>query len=167
MVAAYSTQHFLPLSRALFVLCVKIRLHPRPGMFLLLAPKSRRICTSAKRTHKPFGIRTSRTKHLKPALFTSCRSGAMPQPIEVKSQSEQQSLPHLHGQTAPRCFGRKLAFDHREDGFYFGARTIDLPRKCAIHLVTDSSSRDAAARFGRNDAGGSQRAAHVAVIGFG
>jgi hypothetical protein len=91
----------------------------------------------------------------------------MPQPIEVKSQAEQQSLPHLYGRDATRCFGRELTFDHREDRFYFGARPIQLPRKSAVHLVTDSSSRDAAARFGRNDAVSSQRAAHVPVIGFG
>jgi len=39
----------------------------------------------------------------------------MPQPIEVKSQAEQQSLPHLYGRDATRCFGRELTFDHRED----------------------------------------------------
>jgi hypothetical protein len=48
----------------------------------------------------------------------------MPQAIGVKSQSEQQGLPHLRGQAAAWCFARKLAFDHREDGLYFGARTI-------------------------------------------
>ena len=91
----------------------------------------------------------------------------MPQPIKVKGQSEQQGLSRLYGQAATWCSGRKLTFDHREDRFYFGARTIQLPRKSAVHLVADSSSRDAAARFGRNDAVGSQRAAHVPVIGFG
>ena len=73
----------------------------------------------------------------------------MPQPIVVKSQSEQQSLPHLYGQAATRRFSRELAFDHREDGFYFGARPIQLPR------------------VGRDHAVGSQRAAHVSVIGCG
>src|SRR6266478_550805 len=101
------------------------------------------------------------------ALFTSSGSGATPQPIEVKCQSEQQSLPHLCGQAATRCFGRELAFNHREDGFYFGARTIQLPRKSAVHLIAEFSFRNAAPRVGRDHAVGSQRAANVAVIGFG
>jgi hypothetical protein len=90
----------------------------------------------------------------------------MPQPIEVKSQAEQQSLPHLCGQAATRCFGRELAFDHREDGFYFGARPIQRPRKSAVHLVAKLSFRNTTPPIG-NDAVGSQRAAHVSVIGFG
>ncbi len=91
----------------------------------------------------------------------------MPQPIEVKGQSEQQGLPHLHGQAATWCFGRELAFDHREDGFYFGARPIQLPRKSAVHLMAEFCFRNATPRIGRDHAVGSQRAAHVAVIGFG
>ena len=91
----------------------------------------------------------------------------MPQPIEVKSQPEQQSLPRLHGQAATWCFGRKLAFDHREDGLYFGARTLPLPRKSAVHRIADFPFRDAPPRIGRDHAGGSPRAANVAVMGFG
>jgi hypothetical protein len=90
----------------------------------------------------------------------------MPQPIEVKSQAEQQSLPHLCGQAATRCFGRELAFDHREDRFYFGARPIQRPRKSAVHLVAKRSFRNTTPPIG-NHAVGSQRAAQVAVIGFG
>lgn len=90
----------------------------------------------------------------------------MPQPIEVKSQSEQQRLPHLHRQAATGCFARELAFDHRKDRFYFGARSVQLPRKSAVHLRTDFSFRDAPPWVGRDYAIGSQRAAHVAVIGF-
>ena len=82
----------------------------------------------------------------------------MPQPIEVKSQSEQQSLAHLYEQAATWCFGRELAFDHREDGFYFGARPIQLSRKSAVHLVAKFSFRDSTPRIGRDHAVGSQRA---------
>src|SRR5882724_2846078 len=91
----------------------------------------------------------------------------MPQPIEVKSQAEQQSLPHLYGQAATWRFDRELAFDHREDGFYFGARPIQLPRKSAVHLMAEFCFRNAAPWVGRDYAVGSQRAAHVSVIGFG
>ena len=79
----------------------------------------------------------------------------MPQPIEVKSQAEQQSLPHLCGQAATRCFGRELTFDHREDRFYFGARTIQLPRKSAVHLMAEFCFRNAAPRIRRDHAVGS------------
>jgi hypothetical protein len=91
----------------------------------------------------------------------------MPQPKEVKSQSEQQSLPRLHEQVATWRFGRELAFDHREHGFYFGARSIHLQRKSAVHLIAEFSFRNAPLRDGRDHAVGSQRAAHVSVIGFG
>src|SRR6266446_2866292 len=114
-----------------------------------------------------FMVAGSASLRLVAALFTSSGSGATPQPIEVKCQSEQQSLPHLCGQAATRCFGRELAFNHREDGFYFGARTIQLPRKSAVHLIAEFSFRNAAPRVGRDHAVGSQRAANVAVIGFG
>jgi hypothetical protein len=56
----------------------------------------------------------------------------MPQPTEVKSQSEQQGLAHLQGQAANWRFGRKLAFDHREDRLYFGARTIHAAEKRGV-----------------------------------
>src|SRR5690242_21893532 len=51
------------------------------------------------------------SKGFEAALFTSLGNGAMPQPIEVKGQSEQQGLSRLHGQAAPRCFNRELAFE--------------------------------------------------------
>src|ERR1700731_1970098 len=105
-------------------------------------PNSSRIRTREIRARNSIAIRTYRFTRLKVALFTSYRSGAMPQPIEVKSQAEQQSLPHLCGQAATRCFGRELAFDHGEDGFYFGARPIQRPRKSAVHLVAKLSFRN-------------------------
>jgi hypothetical protein len=77
----------------------------------------------------------------------------MPQPIEVKGQSEQQSLPHLYGQVATRCFGRELAFDHREDRFYFGARSIQRPRKSAVHLVAKLSFRNTTPPVGNHAVG--------------
>jgi hypothetical protein len=42
------------------------------------------------------------------ALFTSFGSGAMPQPIEVKGQSEQQGLPHLYGKRRPGALAESL-----------------------------------------------------------
>src|SRR5579863_5376770 len=138
---------------------------------MVYAPKPR-LCTILvqKIPASPFGMNTYisvQNKGLYLALFTSYRSEAMPQPVEVKRQSEQQSLPHLHGQAATRCFGRELAFDHRENGFYFGARPIQLPRKSAIHLMAEFCFRNAPPRIRRDHAVGSQRAAYVAVIGFG
>ncbi len=91
----------------------------------------------------------------------------MPQPIEVKGQAKQQRLADLHGQTATWCFRRELAFDHRKDGFYFGARPIQRPGKSAVHLIADFSFGNAAPRGRGNHAVGSQRATHVAVMGFG
>ncbi len=92
----------------------------------------------------------------------------MPQAIEVKGQSEQQSLPHLQRQAAAGCFGRELTLDHRKDRFYLlRAWPIQLPRKSAVHLRADFSFRDATPRVRRNHAVGSQRAANVAVIGCG
>ena len=90
----------------------------------------------------------------------------MPQPIEVKSQSEQQSLPHLHGQAATGGFGGKLAFDYGEEGFYLGAWSVPFARKFTVHLVADCSIGDAASACG-NHTEGSERGANVLMIGFG
>jgi len=70
-------------------------------------------------------------------------------------------LPHLYGRAATWRFGRGLAFDHPEDGFYFGARPMQLPRKSAVHRMAEFCFRNAAPWVGL------QPAAHVSVIGFG
>jgi hypothetical protein len=91
----------------------------------------------------------------------------MPQAIEVKGQSQQQGLANLQGQAAAGRFRRELAFDHREDGFYFCPRPIQLPGKRAVHMIADFCFRNAAPRVSGNHAVGSQHRANVSAIRVG
>ena len=43
------------------------------------------------------------------------------QPIRIETQSEQQGLPHLHGQRSTRCASREVAFYRTEQAFDQGA----------------------------------------------
>ena len=100
-------------------------------------------------------------------LLTSSEMKAVPQAVEVVNEPEEQGLADLHGQAAAGGAGRKFSFDHREDGFDLGSLSVLLLRKSPVHLITNSSSRDAAARFGGNDATGSPALPDIFVIRFG
>ncbi len=91
----------------------------------------------------------------------------MPQVVEVVGEPEEQGLADLHGQAAAWGARRKFSFDHREDGFDLGSLSVLFLRKSSVHLITNSPSRDAAARFGGNDATGSPALPDIFVISFG
>ena len=91
----------------------------------------------------------------------------MPQAVEVVGEPEEQGLADLHWQAAAGGAGRKFSFDHREDGFDLGSLSVLFLRKSPVHLITNSPSRDAAARFGGNDATGSPALPDIFVIRFG
>src|SRR5690242_812156 len=61
------------------------------------------------------------------------------QAVEVEGQAKEQRLTDLHGQSATGCFGGEFAFDDREHRFYFGAWSVQLARKFAVHQITDFS----------------------------
>ena len=100
------------------------------------------------------------------ALLTSLWTPAVPQAIEVVSESEQQGLANLRGQVASRSARGKFPFDHREDSFDLGAWPILFPWKSPVHLVTGGSFRDAPAKVRRDNALRSPALPNVLVIGF-
>ena len=89
----------------------------------------------------------------------------MPQAIEIVGKAEEEGLANLDRQATPRG-ARKLAFDHRKDGFHLAVLPVRFFRKGAVHLVANGAVGDAPA-LGGNDAPGSQVLPNVLVVGFG
>jgi hypothetical protein len=71
----------------------------------------------------------------------------MPQAVEVIGEPEEQGLADLHGQAAAGGAGRQFSLNHREDGFDLGSLCVLFLRKSPVHLITNSPSGEAAARF--------------------
>src|SRR5260370_36877749 len=129
---------------------------PRP--FTLLAPSlegSVILCPKSTKTAMltTFRINTCKSVSKQRTLTGSVdileRNGAMPQAIEVKSQAQQQCLPHLQGQAATGGFRRELAFDHRDDRFYLRARAIPLAGDSTAHPPAPGSLREPSPRLDR------------------
>src|ERR1700739_4575894 len=60
------------------------------------------------------------------------------QPVQVETQSEQESLAYLRAQRSTRCTGRKLSFHRREQTLDQGATAVNPLRECAPHLGAHS-----------------------------
>src|ERR1700730_947915 len=60
------------------------------------------------------------------------------QPIQIETQSEQQSLAHLCAQGSTRCASREFSFDRREQALDQGAATVNPFRECTSHLGAHS-----------------------------
>lgn len=85
----------------------------------------------------------------------------MPQAIEIVGKAEEKGL----AKATPRGPRRKLAFDHRKDGFHLAALPIRFFRKGAVHLIANGAIGDPPA-LGGDDAPGSQALPNVLVVGF-
>jgi hypothetical protein len=63
----------------------------------------------------------------------------MLQAVQIETQSEQQSLAHLHSQRAARCTSRELALDRRKQALDQSATPIKPSWKCPAHLGAHSA----------------------------
>ena len=60
------------------------------------------------------------------------------QPVQIETQSEQESLAHLRAQRSTRCTGRKFSFHRREQTLDQGTTAVNPLRECAPHLGAHS-----------------------------
>jgi hypothetical protein len=89
----------------------------------------------------------------------------MPQTGQIETQSEQQSLPHLRGQSAPRSAGRELALDRREDALDQSAASVESLRECSPHFGAHAVDAPGfLSALGRDHAPRTELAADVPVI---
>ena len=87
------------------------------------------------------------------------------QPIQIETQSEQQGLPHLHGQGSTRCASREFSFDRREQGLDQGAAAVNPLWEGTPHLGADSVQMPGfLSALGRNHALCSEAFADVGMI---
>ena len=91
----------------------------------------------------------------------------MPQAVEVIGEPEEQGLADLHGPAAAGGAGRQFSLNHREDGFDLGSLSVLFLRKSPVHLITNSPSGEAAARFAGKDATGSPVLPDIFMISLG
>ncbi len=64
----------------------------------------------------------------------------MPQAVQIETQTEQQGLAHLHGQTATQGPRRELTFDRGGDALDQCTLAVELSRERSPHLRTHSAN---------------------------
>jgi len=89
------------------------------------------------------------------------------QPIQIETQSEQQCLPHLHGQGSTWGACREFSFHRREQALDQGASAVNPLRECPPHLGAHTMYAPGfLSTLGGNYALRSEALADVGVIAF-